>query len=350
MRRRNRLVFALPLFALVAVIVVIVTAGSNAGSHSSSTTTPSRSPSAGRRRARTGNASARRVPLHLTAQSLGRLPAAVQDSAVAPLGSGSLALLGGIDAAQSSTDAITVITDGTAHAAGTLPGAQHDAQAARLGAHVYVFGGGEFTEYDHILRYDPATGQVSAAGTLPTPASDVAVGALGDTAYIVGGYDGVHPLDTILAWRPGQTARVVARLPDGLRYAAVTSAGHRLIIAGGEAGDAQILSDAIWSFDPSTGSLVRIGRLPVALTHASATAFDGQVLVVGGRRELAGDQTNAILAINPSTGHVVIAGRLPTPLSDEMVQATGGRVIVAGGESPSGVQQSIFRLVPRIAR
>ena len=46
----------------------------------------------------------------------------------------------------------------------------------------------------------------------------------------------------------------------------------------------------------------------------------------------------------------MIAGRLPMPLSDAMVQTTGGLVIVAGGESPSGVQRSIFRLVPRIAR
>ena len=67
----------------------------------------------------------------------------------------------------------------------------------------------------------------------------------------------------------GQAVHVVAHLPDGLRYAAVTAAGDRLIIAGGEAGDAQILSDAIWSFDASTGSLTRIGRLPVPLTHAS---------------------------------------------------------------------------------
>ena len=111
----------------------------------------------------------------------------MQDSATAPLASGSLALLGGIDAAQSSTDAVTVITDGRARAAGTLPGAQHDAQAARLGAQVYVFGGGEFTEYDHILRYDPVSGQITPAGTLRTPASDVAVAAIGNIAYIVGG-------------------------------------------------------------------------------------------------------------------------------------------------------------------
>jgi Kelch motif len=80
------------------------------------------------------------------------------------------------------------------------------------------------SSFDHILRYDPATRQVSVAGTLPSNASDVAAAALGGTAYVVGGYDGAKPLDTILAWSPsGGSARVVARLPQGLRYAAVAA-------------------------------------------------------------------------------------------------------------------------------
>jgi len=47
---------------------------------------------------------------------------------------------------------------------------------------------------------------------------------------------------------------------------------------------------------------------------------------------------------------VVIAGRLSTPLPDAMAGTSGGGVVVAGGESPSGVQQSILRLLPRTAR
>ncbi|HEY4826351.1 MAG TPA: hypothetical protein VIH85_06270 [Solirubrobacteraceae bacterium] len=346
MRRGSRLAIALPVVACLAAIVVLATAGSHAPSHRA----PARIIARPHGRAPVRNARATRRAIRVNAQLIGTLPSAVQDSAVAPLGQGRVVLLGGIDAAQSSTDAITIIDGGTARTAGALPGAQHDAQAALLGAQVYVFGGGEFTEYDHILRYDTATGQVTTAGRLPTPASDVAVAAIGDTAYVVGGYDGVHPLDTIVAWRSGETPHVVARLPAGLRYAAVAAAGRRLIIAGGEAGDAQVLSDAVYSFDPASRAVRRIGRLPVPLTHAAADDLDGQVLVVGGRRELAGEQTNAILAVDPSTGHVAIAGRLPTPLSDAMVATTADDVIVAGGESPSGAQRSVFSLLPRIAR
>jgi N-acetylneuraminic acid mutarotase len=181
---------------------------------------------------------------------------------------------------------------------------------------------------------------------LPSPASDVAVAVLGQTAYVVGGYDGVHPLDTILAWRPGAPARVVAHLPTGLRYAAVGAAGGKLIVAGGTAGEGQALTDAIFRFDPATGSLTRIGRLPFALTHASAASLDGEVLIVGGRRALSGAQSDTILAVDPTTGRVRSAGRLPAPLSDAAVSTSAGRIIVAGGESPAGAERAIIALNP----
>jgi N-acetylneuraminic acid mutarotase len=349
----GRLALALPLIAFVAAIVALATAGSDGSPHGSAAATSS-VPAAGTTRsasaARSGrnrNAAFRASPRVVTV-SLGALPAAVQDSAVAPVGSGRIALLGGIDAAQSSTAAITILTGGAAADGGALPAPQHDAQAARLGADVYVFGGGAVSSYDHILRYDPVSRLLSTAGTLPTPASDVAVAARSGTAYVVGGYDGTRPLDTILAWRPGHATRMVARLPEGLRYAAVAFAGNRLIIAGGTAGAGQTVSNAIFSFDPATGALAQIGRLPVALTHASAASLYGQVLVVGGRRTLSGDESNAILAIDPATGRVRQAGRLPAPLSDAAAAASGGRIVVAGGRSPAGTQRAIIAVVPKV--
>jgi N-acetylneuraminic acid mutarotase len=356
MRRGSRLVLVLPLIAFGAAIAALLGAGSGSSSHSSSRSSASvrqasssRSGSRSGRRAGAGAQLAFAAAPHVRVLAAGTLPAAVEDTAVAPAGPGGLALLGGIDAAQSSVDTVTLLDNGTARAGGTLPEPQHDAQAARLGADVYVFGGGVVSSYDHILRYDPTSGLVSAAGTLPSPASDVAVASLNGTAYVVGGYDGVQPLDTILAWRPGQAPRVVARLPAGLRYAAVAAVGDRLIIAGGTEGSGETVSDAIFTFEPSTGALKQIGRLPVALTHASAATLDGQVLVIGGRRELSGEQSDAILAIDPSSGRVRTAGRLPTPLSDAAVASLGDKIVVAGGESPAGVQSQVVTLTAAVS-
>jgi hypothetical protein len=336
--RGSRLALVAPLLAFAAAIVALALAGSHGASH--------RTTSAAAHPGRVARpAPARTAPLEVRAVPAGTLPAAVQDPAVAPVGSGRLALLGGIDAADTSTDAIVIVRPGGTTSGGSLPSPQHDAQAARLGNDVYVFGGGEFSQYDHILRYDPVSAQVTTAGALPTAASDVAVGAVGGTAYIVGGYDGVRPLDTVLAWRPGDPAHVVARLSAGVRYAAVAAVGNELIIAGGT--DGATVYDSIFSFYPTSGALRPLGRLPFGLAHASAAVLDGQVLIVGGRRQVGGDQSDEILAIDPVSGRVRVVGRLPAPLSDAAVASDGARIVVAGGESPAGVQSEVIELVAR---
>jgi hypothetical protein len=197
--RRRRLTLAGG--AAIPVIAVIV-ALSSAGSSPRPRTAP-----------RSATALSAGAVTKVRVATLGTLPAPVQFPAAAPVGGDRIVLLGGLDASGSSTAAITTLSGGRAVSSGQLPAAQHDAQAATLGAEVYVFGGGGLQSYDHILRFDPASGQVTQVGRLPQPASDVAVAAVGDTAYVVGGYNGVDALDTIVAWRPGGTAQVVAHLP-----------------------------------------------------------------------------------------------------------------------------------------
>jgi hypothetical protein len=105
-------------------------------------------------------------------------------------------MLGGLDAADVSASEIEVADlHGVVHTA-SLPSPQHDAQAALLGGRVYVFGGGNASELDHILMYDPAGGGESTVGSLAVPQSDVAVTQAGGTAYVVGGFDGTNYLDT----------------------------------------------------------------------------------------------------------------------------------------------------------
>jgi Kelch motif protein len=295
---------------------------------------------------RAKRAKARATPTlkSVSAAQIGTLPAAIEDPAVASLPDGRVVLLGGIDSAQASTDGVGILQGGSVTLHGTLTTPQHDAQAATLGSSVYVFGGGQLSSYDHILRYDPGSGATSQVGTLPSPASDVAVASIDNTAYVIGGYTGTSFLNTIVAWTPNGNARVVAHLPFGLRYAAVATAAGRILIAGGTRTDG--LSAAILSFDPSTGSVSSLGSLRVPITHSSAVFLDGRVVLVGGRRQLGGDQTRAILAVDPATGSVRAVGQLPRPLSDAGVSLTGGRIVVAGGDDGTGPQSAILALTP----
>ena len=284
-------------------------------------------------------------PVHLTYRELYSLPAPLQDPAAADLGNGRFVLLGGLDAADTSSAGVIVADLRGPLRQSSLPGAQHDAQAAALTGNVYVFGGGQFTQYDHILKFDPALDAIGAAGTLPTAASDVAVTESGGTAYIVGGFDGTNSLDTIVAWRPGTVARVVAHLPVALRYAAVagTSGGQVLIIGGSTPSGA---SDAIFRFDPVSAGVRQIGRLPNPITHAGAATLGSTVYLVGGRGDLLDAQSSSVWSIDPVTGAVRPAGQLPQPLSDAGVLATGGAIIVAGGRSTTATQGAVGELVP----
>jgi hypothetical protein len=81
------------------------------------------------------------APSRLVPTPAGQLAAPVQDPAAAPFAGGAV-LLGGLTAADVSTDAIVTATRAGTRRAGTLPGALHDAAAVTIGRLSYLFGGG----------------------------------------------------------------------------------------------------------------------------------------------------------------------------------------------------------------
>jgi N-acetylneuraminic acid mutarotase len=332
----------------VVITLALALAGTLVGTGCGGTASISSGPRTTHARRHGGSATGAQAPtpqpVKLAYHELYSLPAALQDPATADLVGGRFVLLGGLDAADTSTANVVVVDlRGPVRTAG-LPGAQHDAQAALLSGKVYVFGGGQFSQYDHILSYDPALNAVADAGVLPSPASDVAVTETGGTAYIVGGFDGSNSLDTIVAWRPGAPARVVAHLPVALRYAAVSAAGGAVLVIGGSTPAGA--SDAIFRFDPAKATVRRIGRLPHPITHAGAATLGSYVYLVGGRGDLLDAQSSSVWSIDPVTGAVHPAGRLPQPLSDAGVLSVGKGIIVAGGRSTTATQAAVGELVP----
>jgi YVTN family beta-propeller protein len=290
------------------------------------------------------------LPPTLVARRSGALPAPVQDAAAAPAGGTRALLLGGLTPSDTSSDAIVVTGPRGGHLAGHLPGVVHDAAAATIGGATYLFGGGNGpSQLDQIERVPATGGAGTLVGRLPAPSSDQTGAAIGSTAYVVGGYTGTRWLNTIVAYRPGGRARVVARLPYAVRYAAVAATGDRLVIAGGslESGAA---TDAILEYVPATGRVQRIGRLPAPTTHGAAATLGGVVYAIGGRGAVSGTPTEAIVAIDPAKHRVLSAGTLPTPLSDLAAVTIGKDILVAGGRSTAGTQSSLYVLAPRARR
>jgi hypothetical protein len=263
----------------------------------------------------------------------GRLPAPVQDAAVAAITPDSALLIGGLNQGESSVADIVRVTGSEAIGVGALPSALHDASASVIGGEVYLFGGGVITSFSQITRIS-STGETQPAGQLPTPASDLATTAIAGTVYIVGGYTGQAPLRTILAWRPGGApARVVGMLPKPLRYAAVAEQAGQLVIAGGTSGVAA--SQDVYRFDPRSGQVTTFAHLVHPLTHAAAAALNGTVFVLGGRGAEPDSQTRSVFAIS-SSGAVSVAGALPQPLSDLSAVALGEHILIAGGRDQGG--------------
>ncbi|TML06707.1 MAG: hypothetical protein E6G38_09855, partial [Actinobacteria bacterium] len=153
----------------------------------------------------------------MSSRAAGSLAAPIQDAAITTFGRRIL-LLGGLDAADTSTADVRTIAGGRVRTIGRLPIVFHDGAAVRIGSYAYEFGGGDgVRQLDQILRVDPKTGTAIRVGSLPAPSSDHAATVLAGEAYVVGGYTGASWLNTIVAWRPGKSARVVARLPTPLR-------------------------------------------------------------------------------------------------------------------------------------
>jgi len=286
------------------------------------------------------------IPSRFVERQTGNLQSPVQDAAVASLGRNRAMLLGGLTAADTSRTDIRIVTRSGDRAAGALPTGLHDTAAVRIGSAVYVFGGGTSanTQSDAILRVPASGGSGTLVGHLPAPSSDQSAAAIGSTAYIVGGYTGTRWLDTIVAWRPGSQAHVVARLPATLRYAAVTIAGGHLVIAGGslENGTA---SSAVLEFTPGQSRVRRIGRLPAPTTHAASAAIGSVVYVIGGRGATLGSATARIVAIDVRTGSVRAAGALASPRSDLAAVATGNTILLAGGRGAAGTSAHLSELV-----
>jgi YVTN family beta-propeller protein len=279
---------------------------------------------------------------------VGSLAAPLQDAAATRTTAGVL-LLGGLTAADVSSAAILRISSGRARPAGTLPAAVHDSAAVTLGGSAYLFGGGTATsQLDTIVRVTGDGRPAGAAGRLPAPSSDQAAAAIGGTAYVVGGYTGTAWLDTIVSWRPGESARVVARLPFPLRYAAVTAVAGRLLIAGGslETGRA---SDAVLEYVPSARRVVRIGRLPAPTTHAAAATLGSVAYVIGGRGASLDTPTDRIVAVDVRTKRIRAAGTLTEPRSDLAAVSLGSEIVLAGGHAPGQTVATLSTLAPGAA-
>ena len=109
----------------------------------------------------------------------------------------------------------------TTRLAGALAAPTHGAAALLLSQRAFAFGGAGPPVYDLVQEYDPASGNTRVVGHLPAQRADLAAAAVGRRVVVAAGFDGIGPLNTVLATTDERHFRLLARLPEAARYPAV---------------------------------------------------------------------------------------------------------------------------------
>ena len=269
------------------------------------------------------------APARLTASiTRARLPVPLHGLSLARTVDG-LLVVGGADAADTSTDRVYLLDPRTARVtpAGTLVAPLHDAAATTLNRETLVFGGGNTSTLNTVQALIPNS-PATVVGRLPEQLSDLSAVTVGAAAYVLGGFNGTSPSASVLETTNGRTFTRVARLPTPVRYAAVAAIQDKIYVFGGELASGQDTNE-IQEYDIATERSVIAGHLSEPVSHASAVTIDRTIYLLGGRRR--GVASDRILRFDPNRNLGIAAGRLPAPVFDGAARTFGADAYLIGG-------------------
>jgi len=274
------------------------------------------------------------------------LPAVVYRT-VATAAGGQIFVLAGHDAAGGSiTDVYTLDPrTGDARIAGRLALQTHGAAAATLDGRILVFGGASTSVHDTVQWFHPANGRTTVLGHMPRQRADVTAALVGSQVVLAGGFDGYGPQADVWATRDGRSFRVVARLPQPVRYPAIAAHGSDVYVFGGLISGGEYngtFTNDIQRIHLPTGTATIVGHLPIALAHAMGTTVTGRLLVIGGSTPVT--TSAAVYLFDPLTSKVSRVATLPTPLTDAAVATIGTSAYLLGGVSGGRPLNTIIRV------
>ena len=321
------------------------------------------------------------------------LPSALSRAGAAALPGGRVLLLGGLFASGGSSADVGVLDleTGALTSVATLASPTHDAGSAVLGGRAFLFGGGQAypvatVEAVTLPGGSSASGS-SASGTsggtsggasasggagivtgqLPQPRADDEAVTVAGTAYVVGGYDGSTGDTAVLATQNGSSFSTVATLPVDVRYGAVTAAGGKIYVFGGESVPGGTTLEyttpspttspppgqqvaLVQEIDPATHTARVAGYLPRGVQGAAAFELGGRIFLAGGDSYAPGSTPSTgstIWSFDPSTGAFRLVGHLAAPVSYAAVAVEGSTAWLIGGEHDGVPVATVQKVVLR---
>ena len=208
---------------------------------------------------------------------IGSLPQAISKAAAVALPGGRLMILGGYTGNGLGRHDPRRPAEQAPRSSGISRNRRTTRQRPLVGGSVYLFGGGSSVSMPTSSASTRAPERRPSAGPIGEPLSDLGAVTIGGNAYLVGGYTGSRVRDRDPPLRPRGTTTVVARLPQGTRYAGVTAIGRTIYVAGGltTAGATRAIYALAARREAATDR--RRSRSPE--DHAALAALDGTALL-----------------------------------------------------------------------
>jgi N-acetylneuraminic acid mutarotase len=199
--------------------------------------------------------------------------------------------------------------------------------------------------HNTVQWFDPASGRTSVIGYMPRQRADVTAAAVGKQIVLAGGFDGYGPQADVWTTRNGKTFRVVARLPQPVRYPAVGVHGSDVYVFGGLISGSEYngtFTNDIQRIHIPTGTAKIVGYLPAALANAMGATINGEMLVIGGSTPTTTSAT--VYRFDPATNRTTGVATLPAPLTDAAVATIGRNAYLLGGITAGRPLDTVLRL------
>lgn len=220
--------------------------------------------------------------------------------------------------------------------------------ALRRGRKIFVVGGfvppdGATTRKVHI--YNVRTNSWRRGRGFPIAVNHAMGATLKGDMYVVGGYLGpgvANPTDRAFVLRRGRWRRL-PDMPEARAAGGAATAGGKLYVVGGVGPVG--LAEETFVFDPDTRRWTAAPGPAMPRQHLGVASGRGKVYAVGGRIEGFESNTDAVESFDPSTGLWSQENPLPTARGGLAATATrNGFVVAAGGEGTGGTFEEVEAL------
>ena len=279
------------------------------------------------------------LPVSLVASEAGwQLKNPLSRMVLLPAGNGSLVILGGLTASDTSASGIfrLNLSNGSLTAMGRLPAAVHDAAGVAIGSNYLVMGGGSVATVGSVESSPATGGNGTVVANLPQPRSDCSAVAINGAAVIAGGYNGSTADPSVLETTNGISYKQVSSLKVPVRYTALAANGNSvyafggLNIGGSSSGQP---SSVVQKIDLSTGMTSVVGSLPIPLEGAMAFSLNGHIYLAGGDTGSGSNLTSsaAVWSYQGGSSFTQVSA-LPFAVSNAGIAVSGGVAWIVGGE------------------